>query len=85
MTATTTALSARHPDRISEWTVRYTWRVPEGSTHPEHTETRHSSETAAIDAAVTVLDNQTPDASARIVRAEVAGPGRDRYTVDWRP
>lgn len=85
MTATTTAPSTRHPDLVREWTVRYTWRVPEGFQHPEHTETRHVSETKAIDAAVSVLDSQTPHSGPRIVRAEVSGPGRDRYTVDWRP
>lgn len=67
------------------WTARYTWRVPEGNQHPQHTETRHGTETAAIDAAVTALDNQDPHTSPRIVRAEIAGPGRDRYTLDWRP
>lgn len=85
MTATTTATSStRHLNETSEWTIRYTWRVPEGTLHPEHSETRHGSETAAIDAAVTVLDSQASGAGLRVVRAEVRGPGRDWRTVDWR-
>lgn len=86
MTATTTAPNLTHPDTAAtgKWIVRYTWRVPDDTQHPGHTETRHPSETAAIDAAVTTLDNQAPT-GPRIVRAEISGPGRDRYTVDWRP
>lgn len=85
MTATTTAPASTRPNETSEWTTRYTWRISEGSGQPEHTSSRHRSETAAIDAAVSVLDNQTPESVPRVVRAEVSGPGRDRYTVDWRP
>lgn len=87
MTATTTATSSsQQPEQPNEkWTVRYTWRVPEGSTHPQQTESQHASEGTAVDAAVRVLDSQHVDATLKLIRAEVRGPGRDWRAVEWTP
>lgn len=85
VTATTMATSRQHTDRTGEWTVRYTWQVPEDREHATTTQTTHRSETAAVDAAVTVLDSQQPDAPLKVIRAEVRGPGGDWRTVEWRP
>lgn len=85
MTATTTATTTQHTDHADRWTARYTWHVPEGSSHPEHTERTYGSETAAIDAAVRTLDNQQPDTTLKVIRAEVRGPGGEWRPVEWRP
>lgn len=85
MTPSTLAITARRSDQTDAWTARYTWRVPESSTHPEHTHSTHGSESAAVDAAVTVLDSQAPDGALRVVRAELRGPGGGWRTVEWTP
>lgn len=87
MTATTTATNGtRQSEQPHEtWTVRYTWHVPEGSTHPQQTESEHPSESAAVDAAVHVLDSQQPDATLKVIRAEMRGPGGEWRAVEWTP
>lgn len=85
MTATTSGTTTQHTDPAGEWTVRYTWLVPEGSNHAATTQATHPNETAAVDAAVRTLDAQQPDATLKVIRAELRGPGGDWRTVEWRP
>lgn len=70
-------------DPSPTWTVRYTWRVPEGSTHREYTYTTHGSESRAIDRAVAALDNQEPSATLKVTSVHVRGPQDPKGT--WRP
>jgi hypothetical protein len=85
VTATTTATAQQHDLGWSGWTARYTWHVPEGSKHPRQTEIEHGSERRAVEAAVSVLDNQDPLATLRVVRAEVKGPSGEWRKIEWTP
>jgi hypothetical protein len=60
---------------VADWTVRYTWLVPDGSAHAPYTFVPHESESSAVDDAVATLDRQAPDAALRVVRAAVMLPG----------
>lgn len=63
--------------------MRLHWRVPVGSTHPTETTVKASTETGAVDRAVSLIDDQVPNVLPRIVRAEIGSPGGHWRPVEW--
>jgi hypothetical protein len=66
-----------HPDW---WLVRFHWKPVEGFGHPEYTFSERSTETSAIDLAVSMLD-KTFGPSIALLEVHTKAPGETTWSL----